>query len=126
MELHRYDIIEAELNYGSGSIQKKRRPYIIVSNEKGTQNATIVTVMPLTSVNKKRKLPVHACLEANSETGLTQYSMILGEQPQTICKEEIIRKLGNVTDKIQRNNVNKVCFNTFFFGENINWEEVLA
>lgn len=125
MELHRYDIIEAELDYGSGSIQKKRRPYIIVSNEKGTTNATIITVMPLTSAKKKR-LPVHSYLEANSETGLTRYSMILGEQPQTICKEEVIRKLGNVTDKAQRNNVNKVCFNTFFFGENINWEEVLA
>ena len=125
MELHRYDIIEAELDYGNGSIQRKRRPYIIVSNEKGTTNATIITVMPLTSVKKKR-LPVHECLEARSETGLTKYSMILGEQPQTICKEEVIRKLGNVTDKTQRNNVNKVCFNTFFFGENINWEEVLA
>ena len=125
MELHRYDIIEAELNYGNGSIQRKRRPYIIVSNEKGTTNATIITVMPLTSVKKKR-LPVHECLEARSETRLTKYSMILGEQPQTICKEEVIRKLGNVTDKTQRNNVNKVCFNTFFFGENINWEEVLA
>lgn len=125
MELHRYDIIEAELNYGSGSIQKKKRPYIIVSNEKGTTNATIITVMPLTSA-KKKKLPVHSYLEANSETGLTRFSMILGEQPQTICKEEVIRKLGNVTDKTQRNNVNKVCFNTFFFGENINWEEVLA
>lgn len=125
MELHRYDIIEAELNYGSGSIQRKRRPYIIVSNEKGTTNATIVTVMPLTSARKK-KLPVHSYLEANSETGLTRYSMILGEQPQTICKEEVIRKLGNVTDKHQRNNINKVCWNTFFFGEEINWEEVLA
>lgn len=125
MELHRYDIIEAELSYGSGSIQRKRRPYIIVSNEKGTTNATIITVMPLTSAKKKR-LPVHECLEARSETGLTRYSMILGEQPQTICKEEVIRKLGNVTDKAQRNNVNKVCFNTFFFGENIDWEEVLT
>lgn len=125
MELHRYDIIEAEISYRSGSIQKKKRPYIIVSNEKGTSNATIITVMPLTSVKKKR-LPLHECLEAKTETGLTRYSMILGEQPQTICKEEVIRKLGNVTDKKQRNNVNKVCFNTFFFGENINWEEVLA
>ena len=125
MELHRYDIIEAELDYGNGSIQRKRRPYIIVSNEKGTTNATIITVMPLTSAKKKR-LPVHEWLEARSETGLKKYSMILGEQPQTICKEEVIRKLGNVTDKTQRNNVNKVCFNTFFFGENINWKEVLA
>lgn len=126
MDLHRYDIIEAKLNYGKGSIQKKRRPYIIVSNEKGTTKSTIITVMPLTHIIKKQHLPVHGCLQAVTETGLSNYSMILGEQPQTICKEEVIRKLGNVSDEKQRNNVNKVCFNTFFFGENINWEEVLA
>lgn len=128
MDLHRYDIIEAEIKYRTtlGSIQKKRRPYIIVSNEKGTTNASIITVMPLTHIIKKKHLPVHGCLQAESETGLSMYSMILGEQPQTICKEEVIKKLGNVSDKKQRNNVNKVCFNTFFFGENINWKEVLA
>lgn len=126
MELHRYDIIEAELDYGSGSIQKKRRPYIIVSNERGTTNASIITVMPLTHIIKKRHLPVHSCLEAETETGLSTYSMILGEQPQTICKEEVKKKLGTVADRSQRNNVNKVCWNTFFFGENINWEEVFA
>ena len=106
MELHRYDIIEAELDYGAGSIQKKRRPYIIVSNEKGTTNASIITVMPLTHIIKKQHLPVHGCLHAESETGLSMYSMILGEQPQTICKEEVIEKLGNVSDKKQRNSVN--------------------
>ncbi len=78
MELHRYDIIEAELDYGTGSIQKKRRPYIIVSNEKGTINASIITVMPLTHIIKKQHLPVHGCLQAESETGLSMYSMILG------------------------------------------------
>lgn len=64
VELHRYDIIEAKLDYGSGSVQKKRRPYIIVSNEKGTTNASIITVMPLTHIIKKQHLPVHSCLEA--------------------------------------------------------------
>ena len=126
MELHRYDIIEAKLYYGAGSIQRKRRPYIIVSNEKGTTNASIITVMPLTHIIKKEHLPVHGCLEAETETGLSMYSMILGEQPQTICKGEVIKKLGNVSNKEQRNNVNRVCFNTFFYGENINWGEVLA
>lgn len=126
MELHRYDIVEAELDYGTGSIQKKKRPYIIVSNELGTTNASIITVMPLTHIIKKKHLPVHDCLESRSEHGLECYSMILGEQPQTICKREVIRKLGTVVDQKQRNSVNKVCFNTFFFGENINWEEVFA
>jgi mRNA interferase MazF len=51
--------------------------------------------------------------------------MILGEQPQTIMKNEVIRKLGVVSDQKQKNNINKVCFNTFFFGEEINWGEVL-
>ena len=69
MELHRYDIIEAELTYGTGSVQRKRRPYIIVSNEKGTTNASIITVMPLTHIIKKQYLPVHGCLQAESETG---------------------------------------------------------
>ncbi len=126
MELHRYDIIEAELDYGKGSIQRKKRPYIIVSNEKGNMNATIITVMPLTHIIKKKHLPTHSCLTAESKNGLLTYSMILGEQPQTIEKEEVIRKLGSVTDKKQRNSINKVCFNTFFFGENINWEEVFT
>lgn len=126
MELHRYDVIEAELDYGAGSIQKKRRPYVVVSNEKGTTNASIITVMPLTHIIKKQYMPTHSCLEAETETGLSNYSMILGEQPQTICKEEVLRKLGNISNKEQRNRVNKVCFNTFFFDENINWKEVLA
>ena len=39
MIFHRYDIIEAELKIrdNSGSIQKKKRPYVIVSNEIGTK-----------------------------------------------------------------------------------------
>lgn len=126
MELHRYDIIEAEIYYASGSIQKKKRPYVIVSNESGTINAGIITIMPLSHIIKKTHLPVHECLEAENNNGLSVYSMILGEQPQTICKDEVIRKLGTVNNRIQRNMINKVCFNSFFFGENINWEEVLA
>ena len=97
-----------------------------MSNEKGTINADIVTVMPLTSRVKKRHLPVHECLEAQTENGLAVYSMILGEQPQTICKSEIIQKIGTITNKKQKNMVNKVCYYSFFYGEKIDWNEVLA
>ena len=48
MELHRYDIIEAEIKTASGSVQGKKRPYVIVSNESGTKHASIITIMPLT------------------------------------------------------------------------------
>lgn len=126
MTLERYDVVEAVIEYRGKNIQGKRRPYVIVSNAIGVRNSNIVTVMPLTSVIKKHNLPVHGCIEAESSNGLRKFSMILGEQPQTICKEEVIRKIGNITDEKQRAEINKVCYNTFFYGESINWKEVLA
>lgn len=128
MELHRYDIVEAEIamTTPSGSVQKKRRPYVLVGNDKGTMTAPIVIAMPLTSVIKKRNLPTHGCIEANDDNGLKRFSMVLGEQPYTLDKTEIIRKIGSITDQDQRNMVNKVCWNTLFFGEDINWEELVG
>lgn len=125
MDLHRYDVIEAELHYKNGSLYNKKRPYIIVSNEHGTTKSSIITVMPLTHIIKKTYLPVHECLHVDSDNGLQVYSMIAGEQPQTICKEDVIRKLGRVTNPSQKNTVNKVCYNSFFYGENIEWGKIL-
>lgn len=44
-EYHRYDIIEAEIKMTtpSGSVQKKKRPYVIVGNEKGTTTPISIT-----------------------------------------------------------------------------------
>ena len=125
MELHKYDVIEADINYRSGSVQGKRRPYVIVSNEIGTRNASIITIVPLTTVIKGLHLPVHGCIDACTENGLKRFSMVLGEQPQTIGKSEVIRKIGSVKNKEQRNVINKVVYSSFFFGEEINWEEIL-
>ncbi len=127
MDLQRYDIIKANIRYeGTGSVQTKERPYVVVSNPIGTKHGTIITVMPLTSKIKKENMPVHGCIKANNVNGLSFYSMVLGEQPVTISKDEIKEKLGTITNQKEKNMINKICYNTFFFGENINWEEVLA
>lgn len=111
----------------TGHVQKKKRPYVIVGNELGTTTAPTIIAMPLTHVIKRRNMPVHTCIEARSETGLSLYSMVLGEQPCTLDKKhEVIRKLGTIEDPSERKMVNKICFNTMFFGEDINWEEVLS
>lgn len=115
----------AELKFAYGSIQQKKRPYVIVGNGYGTECSNQIIVMPLTHVIKKSTLPTHECLDADSDTGLKTYSMILGEQPIPISKDEVITKLGRVMNVKQRNLVNKVCYNTFFYGEKINWEEVM-
>ena len=127
MDLQRYDIVLANIKYeGAGSVQTNKRPYVVVSNPIGTKHGTIITVMPLTSKIKKTDMPVHGCIEANNTNGLSLYSMVLGEQPVTISKNEVKAKLGTVTSQEEKNMINKICYNTFFFGENINWKEILS
>ena len=127
MELQRYDIVKAKIKYrGEGSVQVKERPYVIVSNPIGTKHATIITVMPLTSKIKKTNMPVHGCLEANGENGLQLYSMVMGEQITTISKDEVISKIGTITDDKNKRMVDKVCFNSLFFGTDYKLEEVMA
>ena len=128
MELHRYDIVEAEIKMAqlSGSVQTKKRPYVIIGNDKGTVVSPVVIAMPLTTKVKKTNLPTHGCIEANCNNGLKTFSMILGEQPCTLDKKtEITRKLGTIKNQENKDLVNKICWNTLFYGENINWEEVL-
>ena len=124
MDLQRYDVIKAKIKYqGEGSVQAKERPYVIVSNPIGTKHATIITVMPLTSKIKKMNMPVHGCINADDNNGLSEYSMVLGEQIITISKDEVIERLGNVTDHNERKLIDKICFNGLFFGTEYRLEE---
>ena len=86
MDLQRYDIIKANIKYEGGSVQTNERPYVIISNPIGTKHASIITVMPLTTKLKKLNMPVHSCINADNDNGLTEYSMVLGEQIKTISK----------------------------------------
>lgn len=127
MDLQRYDVIKAKIKYqGEGSVQTKERPYVIISNPIGTKHASIITVMPLTTKLKKLNMPVHGCINADDDNGLTEYSMVLGEQIVTISKDEVIERLGNVTDVNERKMIDKACFNGLFFGTEYKLEEVRA
>lgn len=120
MDLQRYDVIKAKIKYqGEGSVQTKERPYVIISNPIGTKHASIITVMPLTTKLKKINMPVHSCINADDDNGLTEYSMVLGEQIITISKDEVIERLGNITDAYERKLIDKACFNGLFLELNI-------
>lgn len=125
LQLQRYDIIKAKIKYeGMGSVQTNERPYVIVSNPIGTKHATIITVMPLTSKIKKTNMPVHGCIDANKENGLSVYSMALGEQLFTISKEEVKEKLGKVTNQKEKRLIDRACFNGLFYGTDYRLQEV--
>ena len=125
IKLHRFDIVVAEIiiQSESGHRQNKKRPYVIIGNEFGTQNSPVVIAMPLTHIIKKVSFTLHCIVKADEENGLDCDSMVLGEQPYTLDKQyEVVKKIGSVKNSEERARINKICFDTLFMGENYQLE----
>ena len=73
------------------SVQGKTRPVIIISNDTSNRRSATVTVVPLTSKQKRLDLPTH--VEVHWED--TQ-SVALAEQIQTVDKSQLKVKLGRI------------------------------
>lgn len=95
----RGEIRLADLNPVRGSEASKRRPTVIVSNDRANSVAArlgrgVVTVVPVTS-NIQRVLPFQALLPA-AATGLRQDSKAQAEQVRSIAVERLGAVLGQV------------------------------
>lgn len=85
---------------GYGGVQGKIRPGIIIQNEIGNRCSPTSIAIPLTKVIKKTEMPCHKVLRKNRQNGLTEDSMILGEQLRVIDKEnDILYKMGKLSDE---------------------------
>lgn len=73
---------------GDGSTQRGLRPAVFFQNNIGNRFSPNVTVLPMTSMIKKRKQDTHVFVPANG-TGLQRDSMVLCENPVCIPKEEL-------------------------------------
>lgn len=97
--MHRGEIRLADLEPARGSEANKRRPAVIVSNERANAIAQrlgrgVVTVVPLTS-NVARVFAFQALLAAD-ETGLHADSKAQAEQVRSIAVERVGPAVGRV------------------------------
>jgi mRNA interferase MazF len=77
------------------------RPVIVVSNNRANSNSPVVTVIPLTTrVWKKKYLPTHVQIPRKINTGLNKPSMALAEQVETLDKELLVNKVGEIVDDV--------------------------
>lgn len=97
MEIRKGDIYYAKLK-GEGSVQKGERPVIISSSDINNKYAPTVQVIPLTSSTSKKKLPVH--VQIRKQQGITEDSIALAEQEQTINKKDLLGKVGTCTNEV--------------------------
>jgi len=90
-------------------LQAGTRPYVVISNNRCNKYSPIVTVIPITTQNKK-SLPTHYTLsESEIEyTGLDRESTILGESITAINKDLILSKIGELHDLTKRSVTNVI------------------
>ena len=90
----RLEIYMTDMPKLGGSIQCGYRPAIIIQNDMGNATSPNVIVVPLTA-KSKHWLPTH--VDIGIDTGLSRKSIALCEQIQTISKENLIRKISEIT-----------------------------
>jgi len=96
MPVWRWAIVLANLDPIVGSEEGKQRPVLVVSNEDTNQVLTNVTVLPLTST--QRKLYPSEVLIPAGVGGLPKNSIGMAHQIRTISKRRIVKTYGHLSD----------------------------
>lgn len=96
-------VMEAILDPVSGAEQKGTRPVLIVSNEGFNQAMPNVTILPLTST--QRRLYPSEVLLAEGKAGQSLSSIIMAHQIRTISKQRLGRLWGYLDDPQLRHEV---------------------
>src|SRR4030042_572921 len=89
-------VYEANLDPVAGVEQKRSRPVLIVSNEEFNQAMPNVTVLPLTST-QRRLYPSEVLLPAGT-AGQPLDSIVMAHQIRTISKQRLGRRIGYLDD----------------------------
>lgn len=92
--VHRGEIYYMHYGATIGSEQTKARPVVIVSNNVCNMHSPTVTVLPITSRDKK-PLPTHVQIPDD----MPVYGIILAEQIITVAKERLDSYLGEFDQK---------------------------
>lgn len=110
MQITRGQVVWVELEGQGGSVQKGRRPYVVISNNKANTFSPVILGVPITSSNTKKKLPTHVSVTPEQENGLKRESLVTVEQIFPISKNSILSVVGQVSEcvMIQVNEALKV------------------
>lgn len=95
---YQWGIFTADLNPVIGSEQRGKRPIIVVSDEDFNIVMPVVTVLPITSLKKGRRVYPNEVFLKKNIAGLQIDSLVLAHQIRTISKQRLIETIGVVND----------------------------
>ena len=98
--IRRGDVFFAKIGKGIGSEQHGNRPVVVIQNDIGNLHSPTTIVAMITSKPKSR-LPTHVRLHGNN-IGLTDESIVMLEQIQTLDKVRFVRLIGHLDEEIMK------------------------
>jgi mRNA interferase MazF len=98
--VRRWDLFWADLDYPVGSEQGgERRPILVVSNDGVNASLPVITQVPLTKLeNKKRKVYPFEVLLPPDVVGTGWTSIAMPQQVRTIDKIRLRERIGELAD----------------------------
>ncbi len=91
----RGDVVLCDLNPVIGTEQAGIRPVVVVQIDRANAASSHTIITPFTSKIRRSLLPSHVFVPAGIG-GLSQDSVILGEQIRVIDKSRVIRVIGHL------------------------------
>lgn len=103
---YKWSVFMADLNPVIGSEQQGKRPVLVISDETTNTVMPVVTILPLTSLKRGRRVYPNELLLKKGVAGLTSDSIVLAHQIRTIAKQRLISCLGTVADETLQGGIN--------------------
>jgi mRNA interferase MazF len=103
---YKWFVFMADLNPVIGSEQQGRRPVLVISDETTNSVMPVVTILPLTSLKKGRRVYPNEALLKKEVAGLESDSIVLAHQIRTIAKQRLMSCLGGIQDANLQTQIN--------------------
>lgn len=118
-----YSIKKGDLFYANLGKNKRThiqvgiRPVVILQNDIGNIYSDTIIIAPVTSKMKKIQQPTHIEILKDMTNGLENDSIVLLEQIRTIDKNQLLSKIGVVSEQ-DLHNINNGLIASFDLKEN--------
>ena len=103
----KWSIHLADLNPVIGSEQQGKRPVLVISDETFNAVMPVVSVLPITSLKKGRRVYPNEALLKKGTGGVDVDSLVLAHQIRTIAKQRLQTLLGNIDSTVLQNTINE-------------------
>lgn len=95
--MRRWDLVLADLEPRTGREQGGQRPVLVVSNDGFNRHFPLLTVLPLTSLEgKRRRVYAFEVLLPAGDAGNAVESIVMPHQIRTLAAARVLRTLGNL------------------------------